>query len=113
MAVIIQEMVHAQVSGVAFSLNPISSLDEFIVEAVQGNGAQLVQDGVTPHRWVYKWGIWKDKPDHEQISTDLIDQVVKQGLSNIFRKRGEKISIWNGLMMVNTSIGSNCARLPL
>lgn len=88
MAVVVQEMVHAQVSGVAFSRNPISGLDEFIVEAVLGNGAQLVQDGVTPHRWVYKWGIWKDKPDQDQISTDLIEQVVKQGrqISSKLRK---------------------------
>ena len=38
MAVLIQEMVEPHVSGVAFSRNPVTGMDEVIVEAVTGSG---------------------------------------------------------------------------
>jgi pyruvate,water dikinase len=78
MAVIIQDMVNPMVSGVAFSINPITSLDEVIVEAVEGPGDLLVQDGVTPLRWVLKWGKWIEKPGSSGIGQDLIQEVVAQ-----------------------------------
>ncbi len=56
MAVIIQDMIDPVLSGVSFSKNPITGLDEIVVEAVQGSGTALVQAGVTPFRWVNKWG---------------------------------------------------------
>ena len=67
MAVIIQEMVPAVYSGVALSKNPVSGADEIIVEAVKGEGEQLVQGGVTPLRWVNKWGSWLEKPEEDQF----------------------------------------------
>jgi phosphohistidine swiveling domain-containing protein len=50
-AVIIQEMVNSELSGVSFSKNPVNNLNEVIVEAVEGMGQELVQKGITPHRW--------------------------------------------------------------
>ncbi len=48
MAVIVQEMVPAQVSGVMFTANPITnSRKEIYIEAVQGLGDKLVQGEVT------------------------------------------------------------------
>ncbi|MGD9048837.1 MAG: PEP/pyruvate-binding domain-containing protein, partial [Anaerolineae bacterium] len=82
MAVIIQEMVSARVSGVAFSKNPITGLDEIVVEAVRGSGEALVQGGVTPERWISKWGAWTSKPDEpldgQGIALELIEDVVRQ-----------------------------------
>ena len=78
MAVIIQEMVQPVVSGVAFSKNPLTGLDEVIVEAVQGSGEALVQEGKTPDRWVNKWGQWVAQPIESQIDLQLIQQVVSQ-----------------------------------
>jgi hypothetical protein len=82
MAVIIQEMVSAKVSGVAFSKNPMTGLDEVLVEAIRGSGEALVQDGVTPQRWINKWGTWMDTPDDASdglgIDLELIDDVVRQ-----------------------------------
>jgi pyruvate,water dikinase len=82
MAAIIQEMVSARVSGVAFSKNPITSLDEVLVEAVRGSGEALVQGGVTPDRWINKWGAWTtmpDKPPNGQgIAHEIIEVVVRQ-----------------------------------
>ncbi|UCC87846.1 MAG: hypothetical protein JSV81_00695 [Anaerolineales bacterium] len=78
MAVIIQEMIPPHVSGVAFSKNPITGLDETIVEAVKGSGEALLQQGITPQRWINKWGYWVQKPDEEDIKLDLIQEVVDQ-----------------------------------
>jgi pyruvate,water dikinase len=68
MAIVIQEMVQPEISGIMFSKNPITGLDEMIVEAALGSGESLMQDGVTPDRWVYKWGDWKERPSASPIS---------------------------------------------
>lgn len=78
MAVIIQEMISPDTSGVAFSRNPVTGLDEVIVEAVKGSGETLVQDGVTPYRWINKWGTWTEKPAQTEIGIELIERVVSQ-----------------------------------
>ena len=96
MAVIIQEMVSAEVSGVAFSKNPITGLDEVLVEAIRGSGEALVQDGVTPQRWINKWGTWVDTPDApnngQSIRLDLIDDVVRQ-TKEIARTYGRPVDL--------------------
>ncbi len=78
MAVVIQEMVTPVASGVAFSKNPMTGMDEVIVEAVQGSGAALVQGGVTPQRWVNKWGEWLSTPDGEQLDRSVVSDIVAQ-----------------------------------
>ena len=40
MSVIIQEMVKSLWSGVAFSINPVTGRNEFVIEAVKGSGVQ-------------------------------------------------------------------------
>ena len=78
MAVIIQEMVEPVVSGVAFSRNPMTGMSETIVEAVRGSGEALVQEGLTPGRWVSKWGTWIDVPEDSDIPLPVIEDVVAQ-----------------------------------
>ena len=56
LAVLIQEMVNPIISGVAFSKNPTTGLDEVVIESVRGLGESLMQSGVTPSRWIYRWG---------------------------------------------------------
>jgi pyruvate,water dikinase len=63
---------------VAFSRNPITGLDEVVVEAVAGRGDALVQEGVTPARWVHKWGAWLEQPTDGNIPTMVIEQVVRE-----------------------------------
>ncbi len=51
MAVILQEQVHPEWSGVAFSLDPLTrSFDALTVEWTEGLGSDLVQGRVVPHR---------------------------------------------------------------
>ena len=88
MGVVIQEMVSPLISGVSFSKNPITGLDEIIVEALHGNGTAIVQEGVTPERWIYKWGEFISVPDGNQIDQALISRVVDEtkSIANMFGK---------------------------
>ena len=63
MGVLIQEMIPASMSGVAFSRNPITGMDEVVIEAVEGSATTFLQDGVTPLRWIWKWGKWLQQPE--------------------------------------------------
>ncbi len=63
MAVLIQEMVHPLLAGVAFSKNPTTGLDEVVIEAVEGLGESLMQSGVTPMRWIFRWGQFTTRPE--------------------------------------------------
>jgi pyruvate,water dikinase len=76
MAVIIQEMVLPAYSGVLFSHNPMTGSKEIVIEAVLGEGTALVQDGITPERWVSRGGSWVAKPDENQISATIIKKVL-------------------------------------
>lgn len=77
MAVIIQKMVHPVLSGVTFSKNPMTGMLETVVEAVEGPGTLLVQNGATPLRWISKWGRWLTKPDQPLPYEAIIHQVVE------------------------------------
>ncbi len=56
MAVIIQEMIDSEVSGVAFTVNPTSGCDkEIFIEAAKGQGENLVSGKVAAERYSYNW----------------------------------------------------------
>ena len=78
MGVILQEMVQSVFAGVALSRNPVTGADEVVVEAVEGSGEALVQSGVTPSRWINKWGTWIGEPAKDQIPLSLIEEVVEE-----------------------------------
>ncbi len=78
MAVIIQEMVPPVFAGVALSRNPVTGADEIVVEAVKGSGDALVQAGVTPWRWINKWGHWILQPDSSHFPQQVVEQVVDE-----------------------------------
>lgn len=53
MAVVVQEMIASEISGVAFTANPVNgSRDELIIESSWGMGAAIVDGRVTPDRYV-------------------------------------------------------------
>ncbi|MFW9981111.1 MAG: PEP/pyruvate-binding domain-containing protein [Candidatus Thorarchaeota archaeon] len=78
MGVIIQEMVKPKYAGVVFTKNPLTGLDEVIVESVDGYGDALVQEGVTPDRWVYKWGEWLEEPEALEDRFSVIESLIQQ-----------------------------------
>ncbi len=89
MAVIIQEMIRPEISGVSFSKNPITCLDEIVVEAVMGRGDLLMKQGITPHRWVNKWGSWLCKPDLDDFPAGLLEEIVDR-TRQIFKKPSQR-----------------------
>ena len=53
MAVVVQEMIASEISGVAFTVNPVTGAkDELIIESSWGMGAALVDGRVTPDRYI-------------------------------------------------------------
>lgn len=53
MAVVVQEMIASEISGVAFTANPVNgSRNELIIESSWGMGAALVDGRVTPDRYI-------------------------------------------------------------
>ncbi len=51
MAVVIQEMVCSEISGIIFTADPITGADEIVIEASWGMGAAIVDGRVTPDRY--------------------------------------------------------------
>jgi len=85
MAVIVQEMVPPEISGVSFSKNPFTTFDEVVIEAIRGSGHLLVQNGATPMRWVNKWGGWIEIPDNSVEVPPYLEEVVQQ--TNLISKK--------------------------
>ncbi|MBD3306575.1 hypothetical protein GF339_09190, partial [candidate division KSB3 bacterium] len=53
MAVIVQEMIPAEISGIAFTINPVTGAqDEVIIESSWGMGAAIVDGRVIPDRYI-------------------------------------------------------------
>jgi phosphoenolpyruvate synthase/pyruvate phosphate dikinase len=72
LAVLVQHMVHSDVSGVAFSVNPITgNRSEIIVEAVYGLGELLVQGIATPDNFLLH------KDTGEVIAQDIAPKEAK------------------------------------
>ena len=60
MAVIIEEMVNSEISGVAFTVNPITGNDkEIVIEVTEGQGENLVSGKVAAESCSYDW--WNKK----------------------------------------------------
>jgi len=52
MAVIIQELIFGEKSGIAFSVDPVNRADRIIIEAIYGLNQALVDGSLEPDRWV-------------------------------------------------------------
>ncbi|NND84090.1 MAG: hypothetical protein HKN46_02970 [Acidimicrobiia bacterium] len=99
MAVIVQRMVRPVASGVAFSRNPTTGLNEVILEAVSGRGDALVGAGVTPERWIERWGGWAERPDDSNVLPEaVVRQIAEQTreIAEQFREPVDVEWVWDG-----------------
>jgi pyruvate,water dikinase len=98
MGVIVQEMVTPIASGVAFSRNPITGLNEAVVEAVAGRGDRLVDDGVTPDRWIHRWGELTTRPVAPVVGDEVIQTIVGETarLAESYRRPIDIEWVWDG-----------------
>ena len=92
MSVIIQEMVHPVYSGVLFSRNPMTGTHEIVIEGVKGEGVALVQEGVTPERWISRQGVWIAKPENGLMPSRVPTLVLNEG-QKIFKKYDNPIDL--------------------
>lgn len=96
-AVVIQEMIPAVVSGVAFSRNPVTGLSDIVVEAIRGRGEQILAQGADPMRWTSHNGRFVELPRDGRDLDQLISQVVA-GTTKLSRSFGpaDLEWVWDG-----------------
>lgn len=92
MGVIIQEMIYPEFSGVVFTRNPLTGLNEIIIESVEGLGENLVQVGITPERWVYKWGELIESPEVPESKSKIISAIAIESIK-IAKKYGKPVDL--------------------
>lgn len=83
MAVIIQEMIPSEKSGIAFTLNPLTGNDkEIVVEAAKGLGEEIVSGRVVPERYVYNWfaGSSHYPPENKLLTADELGNIMTAAL---------------------------------
>ena len=95
-AVMVQKMVQSDVSGVMFTVNPVTNeKEQIIIEAVWGLGEMIVQGSVVPDRYIVQ------KQTHDILAKEISDQaisLIKVGSENkeveipIKKRSSQKIS---------------------
>lgn len=71
-SVIVQKMVQSEVSGVMFSIDPVTNeKDKIVIEAVWGLGEMIVQGAVVPDRYVVQ------KETFDILSKEISDQAIR------------------------------------
>lgn len=99
MAVMVQRMVTPKISGVAFSRNPMTGLNEVVVEAVPGRGDALVGGGISPERWIQRWGDWSTRPNGESVLPEQVAGQIAAETVRIADEFGSPIDlewVWDG-----------------
>ncbi len=96
MAVVVQRMVPALYSGVAFSRNPLTGLDEVVIESARGTGEGVVGGLINPDRWVFRWGSFVSRPP---VGDDHLAERVARGTKAIAVGFGHPVDVewaWDG-----------------
>ena len=84
MAVIIQEMVNSEMSGIAFTLNPITGNDkEIVVEMAEGQGENIVSGKVNPESYIYNW--FEEKYDFDTSNKLLKKEQLNDLMDTLLR----------------------------
>lgn len=83
MAVLIQEMVDSDISGIAFTVNPMTGNDkEIVVEAACGLGESIVSGKVTPERYIYNWYDGRyEGYDNKLLNDEMLSEMMNCFLS--------------------------------
>lgn len=100
-AVVIQEMIDAEISGVGFSINPVTQNNEIIIESVMGLGDYLVSGKITPSRFTFS------KEKNLLLNKILTNQKIKLCLDNISGTKEISVS-----QKENDSFSENLSWMP-
>ena len=80
MTVIIQEMVPSELSGICFTLNPITGKDtEMLIEVGEGLGENIVSGKIAPEQYYYDWyhNTYNYDKKNKLISKKLLREITK------------------------------------
>ncbi|MCU0283552.1 MAG: PEP-utilizing enzyme [Candidatus Nanopelagicales bacterium] len=97
-AAIVQELVPARASGVAFSRDPITGAGTVVVEGVAGRGEPLVGRGVDPQRWVHDGRDTHVAPADPVLPQAALEELVG-AVRAIERSSGQPVDVewvWDG-----------------
>lgn len=92
LSVIVQEMVPAVSSGIAFSKNPLTGLSETIIEAGQGTGEEQAEMKRDPERWIGKWGAWVHRPV-DGVLSDTLARLIMRKTKEIESAYGQPVDL--------------------
>jgi pyruvate,water dikinase len=90
--VIVQEMVEARGAGIAFSRNPLTGLDEVVVEALPSRGDALALEGATPDRWIRRWGAFTEEPASPRVPASVAEAVARE-TARLARAYGQPVDL--------------------
>lgn len=99
LAVIIQEMVPAEKSGVAFTMNPVTGADtQMLVEVVEGLGESLVNGQKNPDRYTFDWAKKSafSKDTKDQSPTLPPNSILNTNEKEILKEQVIKIALLYG-----------------
>ena len=78
MSVIVQHMVKADLSGIAFTVNPLTGADtEVVIEVAPGRGDALVAGHVVPERHAYDWYLDREVGVSGAAATPLLAEAMR------------------------------------
>lgn len=93
MAVIIQEMVNSEISGIGFTVNPLTGNDkEILVEIAEGQGENIVSGKVNPEKYHYNW----------------LEEKYEYSTNNKLLNKEELNSLMNELLKIQIFFGYPC-----
>ena len=82
MAVVVQEMVNSDISGICFTVNPVTGNDKrMLIEVVKGLGENIVSGRVNPEQYAYDRYEMKVIPGN---SSDLVDEAMLGKMGKVF-----------------------------
>ncbi len=88
MAVIIQKMIDADISGILFTLDPVNK-KHILIEAAHGSGDNIVSGRITPSNFLVRhdFSIVSQKNDYN-IDEELVKEIAKIGIKieNLYKK---------------------------
>jgi phosphohistidine swiveling domain-containing protein len=90
--VVVQEMVEARSAGIAFSRNPLTGLDEVVVEALPSRGDALAGEGATPDRWIRRWGSFTEEPARPRVPASVAEAVARE-TARLARAYGQPVDL--------------------
>ena len=90
-ALIIQKMINPVLTGVSFSKNPLTGVNDVVIEAIEGSGEDLMQKGMTPMRWLVRRNGISGSENHREY--ERVIKKVGAATRNIYRKQKYHIDI--------------------